>query len=598
MLDALVWALALVLATLARFDFQPGPANESGLLAATLIAITLQIGIGLALGLYRRRYHYGSFDEVQALALSIAAVGVTLTVVARLFGGGMVPRSVPMMAAFAALVLAAVVRYAARIIEEVGHRPESGKAKPIVVVGAGRSGEQIIRTMLGSESSPYLPVAVADDDPRKARLRLHGLRVQGTSADALDIAQRHDATAVLVAIPSIDSEALVRIADPLVDAGLDVLVLPPVEALLGHIGLADIRPVTISDLLGRHPADIDTAAIAEYVRGKRVLVTGAGGSIGSELCRQLQRYAPASLVMLDRNETGLHSVQLSIEGRALLDAPSIVLADIRDRDRLFGVFQAHRPEVVFHAAALKHLPLLEHHPVEAWQTNVVGTMNVLEAAEAAGVRRLVNISTDKAADPISVLGFSKRICERLTAAAAVASGETYVSVRFGNVLGSSGSMLTTFEHQVASGGPITVTHDDVARYFMTVEEAVALTIQAGAVGEAGEVLVLDMGEPVRIMDVAERLAAQAPAPVDIVVTGLRPGEKLNEVLLGADERDERPRHPLISQVRVPPLRFEEARAACTASGRLSISPATLEVASAWGLKVAEMTDVGDASVNA
>ena len=364
---------------------------------------------------------------------------------------------------------------------------------------------------------------------------------------------------------------------------MTVLVLPPVSELLGTVQPSDIRPVTIEDLLGRKPADVDPSSIADYVSGRRVLVTGAGGSIGSELCRQLHSYGPATLVMLDRDESGLHATQLSIEGRALLDSPSIVLADIRDRDRLFHVFTQARPDVVFHAAALKHLPLLEMHPVEGWKTNVVGTHNVLEAAQATGVTQLVNISTDKAADPSSALGFTKRLAERITADVAQRTGLNYSSVRFGNVLGSRGSMLGTFQSQVAAGGPITVTHPDVTRYFMTVHEAVALTIQAGAIAEPGEVLVLDMGEPVRIADVARRLGDQAVPPVRITYTGLRPGEKLHEVLLGDGEQDCRPRHPLISQVDVPPLSFEQLREACSVDGRLSTTTGTMEVAVMWGL---------------
>jgi FlaA1/EpsC-like NDP-sugar epimerase len=321
--------------------------------------------------------------------------------------------------------------------------------------------------------------------------------------------------------------------------------------------VGDIRDVSEADLLGRHEIETDIESIAGYLTGKRVLVTGAGGSIGSELCRQIYRFAPAELMMLDRDESALHAVQLSIEGRALLDNPNLLLLDIRDQDLLSRLFRDHRPEVVFHAAALKHLVLLENHPAEALKSNVWGTQSVLEAAAAAGVERFVNISTDKAADPISVLGYSKRIAERLTAHMATKAEGTYLSVRFGNVLGSRGSMLGSFQAQAEAGGPITVTDPDVTRYFMTVQEAVQLVIQAAAIGRDGEALVLDMGAPVRIADVAQRIAAQAHRPVNIVYTGLRPGEKLHEDLLGADEPDERPVHPLISHVNVPPVSADE-----------------------------------------
>jgi FlaA1/EpsC-like NDP-sugar epimerase len=257
--------------------------------------------------------------------------------------------------------------------------------------------------------------------------------------------------------------------------------------------------------------------------------------------------------MLDRDESGLHGVQLSIDRTGRLDDPNLVLADIRDRDRLLEVFELHRPDVVFHAAALKHLPLLEAHPEEGWKTNVVGTRNVLEAARACGAQRVVNISTDKAANPCSVLGHTKRMTERLTASFARDAPGSYVSVRFGNVLGSRGSVLATFAAQAAAGGPITVTHPEITRYFMTVAEAVRLTVYAGAIGSSGQVLVLDMGAPVRILDVAMRFANRADPPLPILFTGLRRGEKLHEVLFGAGELDERPVHPLISHVPVPPL---------------------------------------------
>jgi FlaA1/EpsC-like NDP-sugar epimerase len=300
--------------------------------------------------------------------------------------------------------------------------------------------------------------------------------------------------------------------------------------------------------------------VREHIAGKRVLVTGAGGSIGAELCRQLHRLGPAELIMLDRDESALHAIQLALRGRALLDSEETVLADIRDQRRIQEVFGRFRPEIVFHAAALKHLPLLEQSPAEAVKSNVWGTLTVLRAAADHGVQSFVNISTDKAAHPVSVLGYSKRIAERLTAHMSAQTGGRYLSVRFGNVLGSRGSVLTALSAQVAAGGPVTVTHPEVSRYFMVVDEAVHLVLQAAAIGRGGEVLVLDMGNPVRIADIARRLTANSVPAVDIVFTGLRPGEKLTEDLLGPGETDQRPYHPLISQVPVPPLDPDEALA--------------------------------------
>ncbi len=324
-------------------------------------------------------------------------------------------------------------------------------------------------------------------------------------------------------------------------------ILPGVNELLhGRVGIKDVRDIDIPDLLGRRQIDTDIASIAGYLTGQRVLVTGAGGSIGSELCRQISQWKPAELIMLDRDESALHGVQLSIEHRAMLDSPNVVLADIRDGDRIREIFAERRPQVVFHAAALKHLPMLEQYPAEAVKTNIWGTLTVLEAAQAVGVERFVNISTDKAANPISVLGYSKRIAEGLTAAVAAEAEGTFLSVRFGNVLGSRGSVLTAFAAQIASGGPVTVTHPDVTRYFMTVNEAVELVIQAAAMGSRGEALVLDMGKPVSIDEVARHLIELSGEDIAVEYTGLRDGEKMHEDLFSSGEPDRRPVHPLVS----------------------------------------------------
>ncbi|GAA4987015.1 hypothetical protein GCM10023317_12560 [Actinopolymorpha pittospori] len=343
---------------------------------------------------------------------------------------------------------------------------------------------------------------------------------------------------------------------PPLEAGRAMLagqVAPGLHVPTPRAALSDLRDVEVTDLLGRRQVDTDLASVAGYLAGRRVLVTGAGGSIGSELCRQIHRFAPAELIMLDRDESALHAVQLSIHGRALLDSPEVVLADIRDSQHIRELFAQRRPEVVFHAAALKHLPMLEQYPDEAVKTNVWGSLAVLDAARSCGTERFVNISTDKAAKPCSVLGYSKRLAEGLTSAIATESQGTYLSVRFGNVLGSRGSVLTAFQAQIAAGGPVTVTHPDVTRYFMTVHEAVELVIQAAAIGRDGEALVLDMGRPVRIADVARYLIATSGRKVEVVYTGLRAGEKLHEDLFDDGEPDHRPRHPLVSHLNVRPV---------------------------------------------
>ncbi len=555
--DSTLWALAIPIGVFLRYDFAWSVVWQAEVAIAVVTAVVLQGAFGWLYGLYRRRWKYGSFDEVRIVALTAFSVGTLMTAIwwgtwNQTTGDRAVPRSVPLLATGVSLLGQIAIRSMWRLYTEHRNRPMSSGANQLLIVGAGDAAQQIVRTLRTSAEAPFVPVAMVDDDPGKRNFRMSGVRVEGTVDDLVAVATSHNATTVLIAAPSADSAFFRRVTEAAEHAGLRVLVLPPVEQLLGGVEVDHIRPVSELDLLGRHQADIDPQEIAAYVTGRRVLVTGAGGSIGSELCRQLARFEPAALLMLDRDESGLHRTQLSIEGRALLDNPALLLADIRDTDRVDKLFAHHRPDVVFHAAALKHLPLLEMHPHEAWLTNVCGTLHVLDAARRNGVQRFVNVSTDKAADPTSVLGWTKRITERLTAHASMNSAMECVSVRFGNVLGSSGSVFQAFTAQAANGGPITVTDPEITRYFMTIEEASRLTIYAGAIGDPGEVLILDMGEPVRIVDMATRFATRHDPPLEVVFTGLRPGEKLHEDLIAHDETGERRVHPLITHVNVPP----------------------------------------------
>ncbi|MDQ1618749.1 MAG: hypothetical protein QOE19_1318 [Actinomycetota bacterium] len=557
--DCLSWVAALLGATLLRYDFHLVTTSHIRFLALVLLAVLTQSLVGLAFGLYTGRWRHGSFEEAYAVGLVVLTSALTVTV-ADLALGHPIPVSAALGAASPAFLAIAGLRFMIRLRSEPRLTAAVAGTSRVILFGAGDGAGSVIAAMLRRGSSPYLPVALLDDDPAKRRLRIHGVPVRGDRRALAQIARATAADTLLVAIPSADAELIRDLATRADDARLQLRVLPSVSELIdGVVEVEDIRSASYSDLLGRHEVDIDIESIARYLTGKRVLVTGAGGSIGSELCRQLTRFAPASLVMLDRDESALHGVQLSIQGRALLDSRELVVADIRDRQRLRAVFAEHRPDVVFHAAALKHLPLLEMHPDEAVKTNVWGTWNVLEAAASVGVQRFVNVSTDKAADPISMLGVSKRIAERLTSWFSTRIDGTCLSVRFGNVLGSRGSVLTSFEAQIAMGGPVTVTHPDVTRYFMTVEEAVRLVIQAGAVGRSGEALVLDMGEPVRIADVARRLVDDSGRDIALEFSGLRPGEKLHEVLLAEGEPDLRPVHDLISHVPVPALAPADVR---------------------------------------
>ncbi|GAA2613833.1 nucleoside-diphosphate sugar epimerase/dehydratase [Dactylosporangium fulvum] len=543
--DLCAWAGGLALAITIAPE-RPPLLHAAGTI---LLAVTLHSAIAWPVHLYRRRYDHGTLDELRALGVTVAAAGALLYAFNPM---PTVPAGIPVVAAMTALLAMVAVRGTGRLRRERRQRAEREAAEPVVVYGAGAAGHRLLRSMLHDPHCRFRPVGLIDDDPAKQNLRIEGVPVLGGRASLIAALERTDAAGVIFAIRGGDG-ALLRSVRALVTATERWLkVLPSLDETLGA-GVAEVREVRLTDLLGRRQIDTDLATIGDYLTDRRVLVTGAGGSIGSELCRQLHRFGPAELMMLDRDESALHAVQLSIHGRALLDSPELILADLRDAAAIHAVFAERRPEVVFHAAALKHLTLLERHPGEALQTNVIGTLNVLEAAAATGVERFVNISTDKAADPVSVLGYSKRITERLTAHRSTVTTGTYLNVRFGNVLGSRGSVITAFQTQIAAGGPVTVTDPEVTRYFMTVQEAVQLVIQAAALGAGGEALVLDMGSPVRIDELAHQLAALADRPVQFVYTGLRPGEKLHEELFGAGETDLRPLHPLISHVSVPPL---------------------------------------------
>jgi FlaA1/EpsC-like NDP-sugar epimerase len=551
--DASAWFLGLAFGATLRYDLSLHIPSLGGLLVTASVAACAQVILGTADGLYRGRWRYASFEGVGALATTVLIIVGGLLVL-NLVDGHVVREGVPIMGGIAALAVMLTARYVARLIMDSLRKPGS-QACRLLIFGAGHAAEEVIRTMLRDPESPYLPVALLDDDAQRRNRSIMGIPVVGNRYDIAKAKERYEVDTLLIAVRRGSGTLRRELADLAAQSGLTVKVLPSLrEVIEGTKKPYQIRQATIEDLLGRREVRTDLSAAAGYLANRRVLVTGAGGSIGSELCRQIHSFGPAELIMLDRDETALHGLQLSLEGHALLDSPNLVLLDIRDRPGVEALFARRRPEVVFHAAALKHLPMLEQHPGEAVMTNVGGTLNVLQAAARHGVDRLVNISTDKAVDPCSVLGYSKRMTERLTAAAGASCPDgTFISVRFGNVLGSRGSVLHTFREQIAANGPITVTDPEVRRFFMTVEESIQLVIQAAAVGSSGEVLVLDMGEPVRIEEVARRMIAESGERIDIVYTGLRQGEKLDEVLFGDDELDRRLHHPMISHVMVPPL---------------------------------------------
>jgi FlaA1/EpsC-like NDP-sugar epimerase len=552
--DAIVWVSGLFYAAWITSDIPGNEVRALPLVCSVLVIGLLSVVSGLLAGLYRGRHQRGSLDEVISVSIAGGLMLVPLVLLSgELVGGQRGPIQTVAGGTFIALPTIAVARYLLFTARQ-RHRKRTTAGVTVIVFGAGDAGTALITQLLAEPDAAYRPVAILDDDPNKRRLRIRGIPVLGDRSRMAEVAAATGATVLVIAIAKASGSVIRDLTVRAEQCGLTLKVVPTTTELIsGGARIEGVRDPRISDLLGRRPVRTDVAAITGHFAGKRILVTGAGGSIGSELCRQLHKFAPAELIMLDRDESALHEVELALYGRALLDSDETVLADIRDPGRIREVFERFRPQIVFHAAALKHLPLLERYPAEAVKSNVFGTQTVLEAAAACGAESFVNISTDKAADPVSVLGYSKKIAERLTARMAGQADGAYLSVRFGNVLGSRGSVLGALSAQVRAGGPLTVTHPEVTRYFMTVDEAVQLVLQAAAIGSSGEVLILDMGEPVRIADIAKRLSAQSAHPVDIVYTGLRPGEKLVEDLLGVGEVDYRPRHPLVRHAQVKPL---------------------------------------------
>jgi len=454
------------------------------------------------------------------------------------------PRSVFIIDWFVTLILIGGSRFAYRIyragFSNIMMNGRAKEAKNVLIVGAGRSGEMILREILGNYRLKYHPVGFVDDDREKRNMCIHGCRVLGNTREIPRIARSEQVEMVFLAVPHAPGAAKRRIMMTCARAGVKAKTLPGVDSILnGNVTVRALRDFRIEDLLQRQPVRLDTLSIEAYLRGKTVMITGAGGSIGSELCRQVLRYGPKRLVLFERNEFNLYQIQMNL--RELFPGADVrpVIGDILYRPRLEETLAQYRPEVVFHAAAYKHVPLMESNAVEALRNNTLGTWNTAYLSAVHGVQKFVMVSTDKAVRSTNIMGVSKRLAEMVCQALGRTSATKFVTVRFGNVLNSVGSVIPLFRRQIARGGPVTVTHPDIYRYFMTIPESVQLIMQAGAMGKGGEIFILDMGEPVKIVDLARdmiRLSGLDPdKDIRIMFTGLRPGEKLYEELLTAGE---------------------------------------------------------------
>lgn len=531
-----------------RFDGNIPPETFDLLVKTLPIVLSVRMGALHYFGLNRGLWRYASIQDLISIvwAILVSSVGIWTAVAVSPWTG--YPRSVYLIDASLLLLILASLRMIKRVYA-ILTRTTAG-ARRVLIIGAGNAGEMVSRDMRRNPSYNRQPVAFIDDDPKKRRLKIHNIPVIGNCDEIEKAIRQVHPDEILIAIPSATPAQIKSIIGRCKTFGLPIKTLPNLSGLLGGtVSVADIRSLDIEDLIRRPEIQIDDPAAAAGVRGKRVLITGAGGSIGSELCRQAASFRPERLILFERSENNLHRIQLDLAER-FPDAPlEIVLGDILDREKLDRVFAAHRPQIIFHAAAYKHVPMMERHPLEAVQNNILGTYEVMTAARRCDAESFVLISTDKAVYPTSVMGATKRAAETLVRHLSRGSRTKVVSVRFGNVLESSGSVVPLFREQIKKRGPVTVTHPDATRYFITIQEAVQLVLQAAVLGEGGEVFVLDMGDPIKILDLAKTMiilsgfSPDEEIPIELI--GLRPGEKMTEMLFEKEEKVIRTRHEKI-----------------------------------------------------
>ena len=551
--DGVVVTVSIWLAFLVRFDGKLPPRYLAMLRILIPLVLGVKLPIFVVFRIYRFSLVYIGLEEL--LNVTLACVTASLAVASLLFllhGWppliGLPRASLAMDFAFTLLGVAAV-RLAKRTLGIMSPRRRNrGHGKRTVIIGAGEAGEQLVRALKRETEAGYEPIGFLDDDPKKRGLVIHGVPVLGPRAKLPALVGLHRVEAVIIAMPSVPPKVIRETVELARESGVkDIKVLPFLSELYtGEVRVSDVREVRPEDVLPRQPASVDLDVIEKFLRGKRVLVTGAAGSIGSELCRQVLRFSPELLVALDFDETGLFYLELELKKRFPDAHIKVVVSDIRDRPRIQAIFDPERPQVIFHAAAYKHVPMMEANPEEAVKTNIFGTKVVVEEACRVEAEAFVLISTDKAVNPVSIMGMSKRVAELITVTVGERSSTRCMAVRFGNVLGSRGSVIPIFLEQIRHGGPVTVTHPEMERYFMTTSEAVLLVLQAATLGKGGEVFVLDMGKPVKILDIARELirfhGLEPDKDIPIVFTGIRPGEKLREEILTAEEGTEATRH--------------------------------------------------------
>ncbi len=555
--DVVTAALAWLLAFWFRFNLDFPTAYVHAMLLSLPIVVAVQSLIFLAFGLYRGIWRYASLPDLKRILVAVAVAATaspTLLWLTQLNEG--VPRSVLLMDPILLLLIMGGSRLAYRAWKE--HRVHgliASQGEPVLVFGAGDAAVSLLKEL--ARSREWQPVGLLDDSADKRGRLLHGVKVLGNFETLPQWAGQLEVKHAIIAMPSASHQVRRRAVEICTASGLSVLTVPAFEDLLsGRVTVSQIRKVEVEDLLGREPVVLDSAGLHELINGRTVMVTGAGGSIGSELCRQIARFGPARIVLFESSEFALYRIEQELQGRFPQIPLVCVIGDVKDESRMDQVLAIHQPSALFHAAAYKHVPLMENENAwEAMRNNVLGTYVLGKMAIKHGVKKFVFISTDKAVNPTNVMGASKRCAEMVCQALEGADGTRFVMVRFGNVLGSTGSVIPKFQEQIAKGGPVTVTHPDIIRYFMSIPEAAQLVLQAGVMGQGGELFVLDMGAPVKIVDLARdmiRLSGFSEDEIKIVFTGLRPGEKLFEELLTDDEHTLPTPHPKLRIARARP----------------------------------------------
>ena len=558
-LDIISVILAAFISIYLRFDSDKIPANYLSMLISYLpLAVIIYLLSFYVFKLYGRIWRYASATELIAVVMA-NLVGSAVWYSISLYIGAVLPRSLYVFTFLLLIFFIGGIRMALRFYSYVMNKPKykqmQRKKNKVLIIGAGDAGAMLLREIERYHIANRKVVGFIDDDKNKTGKILLGVKILGTRDEIIKIAAEKSIDEIIIAMPSVKGKEIKAIINICKETNCKLTILPGLyEIIEGKVSISQLRPVDIEDLLGRDPVKLDTTAVKEYLAGKIVLITGAGGSIGSEIVRQVAKMQPKKLLLLGKGENSIYEItqELKINCPEVKTVP--IIADIRDKERIKAIMDYFKPQVVFHAAAHKHVPLMEYQPAEAVRNNILGTKVVADEAAAHNVETFVMISTDKAVNPTSVMGCTKRVAEMYVQSMNKNSGTRFVAVRFGNVLGSRGSVIPLFKKQIAKGGPVTVTHPDMKRYFMTIPEASQLVLQAGAMAKGGEVFVLDMGEPVRIYDLAKDLITLSglipDKDIEIKITGLRPGEKLFEELLSAEDGTEKTTHKKIFTARI------------------------------------------------